>query len=108
MPRTKDPEKQARVILALEALKRDEKLSLRAVARLYNVPAMALSDRRAGRPAQSDTVPSSKSLTQSEEEAIVLYIVELSERAFPPRLRSVEDIANYLLRTRSAPPVGKL
>ena len=78
------------------------------MARLYNVLAMTLSDRRAGRPAQSDTVPNSKNLTQSEEDAIVLYIVELSERAFPPRLRGVEDMANYLLRTRGAPPVGKL
>jgi hypothetical protein len=108
MPRTKDPEKQARVILALEALKRNEKLSIRAAARLYNIPATTLSDQRAGRPALSDTVPSSKNLTQLEEEAVVVYIIELSEYTFPPRLYSIEDIANHLLYIRGVPPIGKL
>ena len=102
MPRTKDPEKQARVILAMEALERDEKLSVRKVARLYNVPRTTLGDRRAGRPAQSNTPPSSKKLTQLEEEVVVQYIVELSERAFPPRLCGVEGMANHLLHTRGA------
>jgi hypothetical protein len=35
-------------------------------------------------------------------------MIELDTRAFPPRLRSVEDIANYLLHERDAPPIGKL
>jgi hypothetical protein len=100
--------KEGRVILALDALKRDEKLSLRAAAKLYNVPATTLFDRRAGRPAQADTTPKVKKLTQLEEGAIVQYIIELSERAFPPRLSGVEDMANQLLRVRDAPPVGKL
>jgi hypothetical protein len=38
---------------------------------------------------------------------IVYYVIELSERAFPPRLCGIEDIANYLLRERDALPVGK-
>jgi hypothetical protein len=45
-------------------------------------------------------------LTKSEEEAIVSYVIELSTRAFPPRLRGVEEMANHLLRVRDAPPVG--
>ena len=69
--------KEARVILALEALQNDEKLSLRAAAKLYNVPQSTLRDRRAGRPARRDTTPNSKKLTQLEEEAIVRYIIEL-------------------------------
>ena len=100
--------KETRVFLALEALQNDEKLSLRAAAKLYNVPASTLSNRRAGKPARRDTTPKSKKLTQSEEEAIVRYIIELCARCFPPRLRGVEDMANQLLRERDAPPVGKL
>ena len=100
--------KEGRVILALEALKRDEKLSLRAAAKLYNVPATTLFDRRVGRTAQADTTPKAKKLTKLEEEAIVQYIIELSKRAFPPRLCGVEDMANHLLHERNAPPVGKL
>ena len=100
--------KEARVILALEALQNDKKLSLRAVAKLYNVPVTTLYDRRAGRTARRDSPVNSKKLTKSEEEAIVQYVLELDARSFPPRLRSVEDMANQLLRVRDAPPVGKL
>jgi hypothetical protein len=101
------PSKEARVILALEALRNDKQLRLEAVAKLYNVPASTLRDRRAGRPARRDTTPNSRKLTDLEEKAIVQYVIELSARAFPPRLSGVEDMANHLLRERDAPPVGK-
>ena len=99
--------KEATVILALEAIRNDEKLSLRAAAKLYNVPESTLRYRHSGKPARRDSPVNSKKLTQSEEEAIVRYIVELVARAFPPRLCGVEDMANQLLRVRDAPPVGK-
>jgi hypothetical protein len=85
--------KEARVILALEALQNDGKLSLRAVAKLYNVPVTTLYGRRAGRPTRRDSLVNSKKLTKSEE-AIVQYILELDARYFLLRLSGVEDIAN--------------
>ena len=100
--------KEARVILALEALQNDKNLSLRAAAKIYNVSRTTLAQRRDGRPTRREITPNSRKLTQSEEEAIVQYIIELIARAFPPRLRGVEDMANQLLRVRDAPPVGKL
>ena len=102
------PSKEARLLLALEAIQNDKKLSIRAAAKLYNVPEATLRHRRAGRTARRDTPPNSKKLTQSEEEAVVRYILELDSRSFLPRLRGVEDMANQLLRVRDAPPVGKL
>jgi len=69
---------------------------------------MTLTRRRAGKPARHDTTPNSRRLTDSEEKAIVQYVVELVVRAFPPRLRGVEDMANQLLRVYDVPPVGKL
>ena len=96
------------MILALEALKNDSKLSLRAAAKIYSVPYTTLYHRRAGMYARRDTTSNSRRLTNSEEKAIVQYMIELSERAFPPRLVGVEDMANQLLRVRDAPPVGKL
>ena len=86
--------KEARVILALAALQNDKKLSLRAVAKLYNVPVTTLSDRRAGRPARRDLPANSRRLTDSEEKAIVQYILDLDTRSFPPRLAGMEDMAN--------------
>ncbi len=102
------PSKEARVILALEALQNDKNPKLEAIARLYDVPASTLRRRRAGWPARRDTPANSQKLTDLEEKAIVQYTIELSERAFPPRLCGVEDMANQLLRVRDAPPVGKL
>ena len=102
------PSKEARVILALQALQNDTKLSLRAAAKLYNVPVSTLGHRRTGRAVRRDLPANSRKLTDLEEETIVQYVIELYKRAFPPRLSSVEDIANQLLRVRDAPPIGKL
>jgi hypothetical protein len=105
MPATLD---EGRVILALQALQNDKNLSVSAAAKIYNVNRMTLARRRAGKPARCNTTPNSRKLTQSEEKAIVQYVIELIARAFPPRLRGVEDMANQLLRVRDTPPVGKL
>ena len=105
MPSTSD---ESRVILALQALQNDRNLSVLAASKIYNISRTTLTRRRAGRPARRDTMPNSKKLTQSEEEAIVQYVIELDARAFPPRLSGVEDMANQLLRVRDAPPVGQL
>ncbi len=102
------PSKEARLLLALEAIQNNKKLSIRAAAKLYNVPEATLRHRRASRTARRNTPPNSKKLTQSEEEAVVQYVLELGSRSFLPRLRSVEDIANQLLRVHNVPPVGKL
>ena len=83
MPSTSD---ESRVILALQALQNDRNLSVLAASKIYNISRTTLTRRRAGRPARRDTMPNSKKLTQSEEEAIVQYVIELDARAFPPRL----------------------
>ena len=102
------PSKEARLILALEALQKNENLTLRAAAKIYDVSRTTLTQRRVGRLPRHDLPANSRRLTDSEEEAIVRYILELATRSFPLRLCGVEDMANQLLRVRDAPPVGKL
>ena len=99
--------KEARVILALEAIKNNPKIGIRAAAKLYHVPASTLCRRRGGQPARRDVPANLRNLTDLEEQTIVQYVIELYTRAFPPRLCGVVDMANYLLRVRDAPPVGK-
>ena len=99
---------EARINLALKAIGENPKLSLFAASKIYSVSYTTLYNRRAGRPTRRDTTPNSRRLTDSEEKAIVQYVLELDARSFPPRLRGVEDMANQLLRVRDAPPVGKL
>jgi hypothetical protein len=40
--------KESRIILALEALKKDQKLSARKAAAMYDIPKSSLCDGRAG------------------------------------------------------------
>ena len=60
-----------KVLLAIEALQNNPKLSLRAAAEIYEVNRMTLTRHRAGQPAQRDIQPNSIKLTKSEEEAII-------------------------------------
>src|SRR5437667_6135815 len=102
------PPAEARVIIALKAIRNDKKLSVRAAAKIYEVPRTTLTRRRASRHTRRDTSPNSRKLTKLEEEAIVQYILKLGTRSFPPRLRDIEDMANRLLRIYDVSPVGKI
>ena len=68
---------ESRVLLAIEALQKDPNLSLRAAAKIYEVPRTTLVRRRAGQSARRDTRPNSMNLTKSEVEAIIQYVIEL-------------------------------
>jgi hypothetical protein len=100
--------KEAKITLALKALQNNRNLSLRAATKIYNVSRTTLAQQCDGRPIRRDSLANSRKLIDLEEETIVQYITKLDTRTFLPRLYSVEDIANYLLHERDAPPVGKL
>jgi hypothetical protein len=99
---------EARIILAIEAIRTSKKLSCRKAAKIYAVPYSTLNDRMNGRTTISERRPAAQKLTELEEEVISQYILDLDSRGFAPRLASVEDMANYLLETRRGKRVGKL
>ena len=98
---------EARINLALKAIQKDENLSLRAAAKIYNVAINTIRNRRAGKPARHNIPANSHNLMELEETTIVQYVVKLSMYSFPPRLCGVEDMANNLLHAHDASPVGK-
>jgi len=98
---------EARINLALGALRKDPKLKVRAAAEVYDANKDTLRNQRDGKPSRYDIPANSRKLTDLEEQTIIQYIIELCARAFYPRLCYVEDMANRLLRERNAPPVGK-
>lgn len=94
------------LVLALNALQSDPKLSIRKAAEIYKVSRATLQRRRNGRAAKRDTRPPCQKLTSYEEESIVRYVIDLDSRSFPPRLGGVREMADRLLAERDAPRVG--
>ncbi len=88
---------EAQVLLALQALQSDPKLSARAAGKIYDVDHKKLSRRRRGMQSRRDIAANSRKLTDLEESVIVQYILNLDSKGFPLCLSSVEDIANRLL-----------
>jgi hypothetical protein len=99
---------EARIILAIEAIRSSKTIKAKTATKLYNVSETTLRARLASRPSRSDYRPKVQKLTELEENVIVQHIFDLDSRGFSPRLADVEDMANYLLETRRAKRVGKL
>ena len=98
---------EARILLALQALQNNPKLSIRRAAAIYEVHYRTLHRRQKGIQSRRETIPNSRRLSDLEEQIIIQFILELHARGFPPRLRGVEEMANRLLADRDASPVGK-
>jgi hypothetical protein len=99
---------EARIIMAMEAIRSTKKMNCLRAAEVYNVPESTLRDRINGRTPLSEYRPKGHNLTKLEEDVLVLYILDMDERGFAPRLAGAEDIANYILDSRRARHVGKL
>lgn len=99
---------EARIILAIEAIRTTKKLTRLRAAKIYNIPYSTLTGRMNGRTNLLERRPANHKLTKLEEEVISQYILDLDSRGFAPRLAGVEDMANYLLATRRGKRVGKL
>ena len=97
---------EARINLALGALQKDPKLSIRATAKIHDVNKTTLQIQRNNISAQCDILANSRKLTDLEEKTIIQYIIELCAHAFHPRLSYVEDMANRLLCKRDASPIS--
>jgi hypothetical protein len=99
---------EARIILAIEAIRSSKKLSRRSAAKIYKVPETTLRDRMAGRTPRCELKANCYKLTELEETVVVQHILDMDTRGFAPRLAGVEDIANYILESRGGKRVGKL
>jgi transcriptional regulator with XRE-family HTH domain len=100
--------KESKIILAIEAIRTSKKLSRRKAAKIYGVPFSTLNDRMNGKTSLSESRPANTNLTILEEEVIVRNILDMDSRGFAPRLAGVEDIANYILKSRGGKRVSKL
>jgi hypothetical protein len=80
----KELSKESRLNLALQALQKDSKLSLRAASKVYSISYTTLHSRHHGRCARTDISANSRKLTNLEEEVVLQYILDLDAKGFPP------------------------
>ena len=77
---------EARIILAIEAIRTSKKLSRRSATKIYKVPETTLRHRMTGLTARNETRPNRQKLSELEEGVIIRYILDLDSRGFAPRL----------------------
>ena len=99
---------EAQIILAIEAIQTSKKLSRRKAAKIYKVPETTLHNRINGATSLPERRPANTNLNKLEKQIIINYILDQDSRGFSPRQANIEDIANWLRKTRRAKPVGKL
>ena len=75
---------EARIILAIEAIRTSKKLSYRSAATIYKVPKTTLRHRITSLSARNDTRPNRHKLSELEEGVIIRYILDLDSRGFAP------------------------
>ena len=100
-------EHEGRIQLALRAYKNKQFRSYRKAATSYNVCHRTLTNRAKGMTFLPTTRSSLCKLTETEEQTIVQYILNLDSRGFAPRLCEVEDMVNKILASRTEERVGK-
>ena len=98
---------EANLQLALQEKRRNPQISWNKLGRIYTCCPNTIKNRYNGDQPKHIANLLKRNLKMSEEEAIARRIIDLDSRAFPPRLRNVEDMANILRRVRDASPVGK-
>src|SRR6266566_8841162 len=99
--------KEARIVLAIEAIHTTKKLSVRRIAQVYEVSESTIRNRMKGCLPKAEKRNAQHILTESEEETFVRYVFDLDSRGFSPRLNVVRSMADLLYTTRRATPVGK-
>jgi hypothetical protein len=99
---------EARIILAINGIRSSKEINSQKAAKIYRVPRTTLLDRMAGRTPRNETRPGTTKLSSLEEEVLIYNILDLDSRGFAPRLASVEDMANNILKSRGGKRVSKL
>ena len=103
--RRKLTEQEGRILLAIQAIKKQEKLSIREAARIYDIPHTTLYARLRGRQNRVELRANSFKLTEIEENSLKKWVISIDVRGAAPRPTIVQEIANLLLATRRTTPI---
>jgi hypothetical protein len=106
----KSANQEGKILLALRDIKNGRINSLRAAAKLYEIPLTTLHSRATGQTSRVDKRPTGHKLTQLEEDSLTSWILSMDSRGAAPRPSTVREMANILLAARGDDPpatVGK-
>jgi Tc5 transposase DNA-binding domain/helix-turn-helix, Psq domain len=94
--------------LALHTLRQGQLSSGRAGARLYNIPKSTFAYRVQGRAARVELRANNHKLAETEEQALVRWILSMDKRGYPPRICAVRESTELLLKQRVTGPSAKI
>ncbi|CBF76072.1 hypothetical protein AN3478.2 [Aspergillus nidulans FGSC A4] len=98
-------EKEGRLLLAVQAIKKKEITSIREAARRFNVPESTLRTRLRGTTNRAESRANGHKLTEIEEEVLKQWILSLDLRGAAPTKAHVREMANILLAKRGSTPI---
>jgi hypothetical protein len=102
--RQKLASQEGKILLALSDLQEGRVSSIRAAAKLYDIPRTTLQHRASGQASRDDTRPSGHKLTQLEEDSLCQWIISMDSRGAAPRQATVREMADILLAARGSHP----
>jgi hypothetical protein len=100
----KSANQEGKILLALNDIKNSRIKSLRAAAKLYEIPHSTLHTRAYSIVSIAERQNPNQKLTQLEEDSLAKWIISIDTRGAAPRPSIVRDIANILLAARSKSP----
>ena len=100
------PSKEARILMAIEAIESSQKISLREAEAIFKVFKSIISDRMKGTIARDEYRFKNKLFDIFEEQALYNYLVDKDDREFNLNLINIENIADLFLEARGAPRIN--
>ena len=99
--------KEARILLAIQAIRTNPEMSIRRAAKTYDVPRTTLRDRMKSRTPKAEKRNIQHNLTPTEEETLVRHILDLDSWEFPSRIDDVRDMTDLLCKVCHVKSIDK-
>jgi len=100
----KSANQEGKILLALNDIKNSRIKSIRAVAKLYEIPRSTLQTRAYSVVSIAKRRNPNQKLTQLEEDSLAKWIISIDTRGAAPRPSTMRDMANILLAARGESP----
>ena len=100
----KREEQEGRILLAIQAIQKQEIPSIREAARQFDVPRSTLTIRLNGVQNRAFSRANNLKLTEIEEESLQKWIISMDSRGAAPRPSTVREMADLLLAARGSTP----